>query len=110
MITCPQMRTANRRTIPILRRVRQRHQPPPIRSGGQSIGRDDRADIQIQGEGVSRRHCKITVQADGIWVEDLGSVNGTRVGGSLIHGIMRLRPGDTIDLGSAGLRLLRAAD
>lgn len=62
------------------------------------IGRDIVADIQIDDSAVSRRHARLFVQ-DGLHiVEDLGSANGTFVGGikSSRHS---LQSGDRIQLG-----------
>jgi pSer/pThr/pTyr-binding forkhead associated (FHA) protein len=52
-----------------------------LRRGEQTVGRDAEADVRIQGDGVSRRHCLINWQGDGIWLRDFGSVNGCLVRG-----------------------------
>ena len=44
------------------------------------IGRDPANDIVIKHPSVSGRHAKVTVEEDKIWIEDLGSRNGTFVG------------------------------
>lgn len=44
------------------------------------IGRDPRADVVLQDEGISRRHCRIGVdEKERYFIEDLGSTNGTFV-------------------------------
>jgi pSer/pThr/pTyr-binding forkhead associated (FHA) protein len=49
---------------------------------------------------VSRLHCRLLVGADGlVRVEDLGSVNGTLINGTPIHGLEVVRPGDRLGLG-----------
>ncbi len=44
------------------------------------IGRDPANDIVIKHPSVSGRHAKVTVEGDALWIEDLGSRNGTYVG------------------------------
>ena len=44
------------------------------------IGRDPANDIVIKHPSVSGRHAKVTVEGDTLWIEDLGSRNGTYVG------------------------------
>ena len=63
------------------------------------LGRDsDQCDISVPDSAASRRHCRIS-NADGrILLEDLGSVNGTRVNG---QGVQRaeISAGDVIRIG-----------
>ncbi|MCX7958960.1 MAG: GGDEF domain-containing protein [Deltaproteobacteria bacterium] len=64
------------------------------------IGRSDEADIQIEDEGVSRKHAKIAKLADGqIRIIDLGSTNGTFFNGTRISEHV-LKDGDKIQIGS----------
>jgi len=64
------------------------------------IGRSDDANIQIEDEGVSRKHAKITKLADGqIMIIDLGSTNGTFFNGTKISEHI-LKDGDKIQIGS----------
>ena len=60
-----------------------------------SLGDDDFA---------SARHARIDPRTDGIWVEDLGSTNGTFVNGERITA-ERLSPGDVVRIGQTELRL-----
>jgi pSer/pThr/pTyr-binding forkhead associated (FHA) protein len=41
---------------------------------------------------------------DGVWVQDLGSTNGTLVNGVRIDGPRRLEPGDVVRVGETDLR------
>ncbi len=61
---------------------------------GQSVvlGRGDDCDIQVFHGSVSRRHVEITFEG-GVSVRDLGSSNGTKVGGH------KLREGEAVPLG-----------
>ncbi|MFN7812849.1 MAG: FHA domain-containing protein, partial [Planctomycetia bacterium] len=44
------------------------------------IGRDAGNDLVLRQPSVSARHARVIVGPDGIWIEDLGSRNGTFVG------------------------------
>jgi len=52
-----------------------------LREGDNLIGRDDSAVVRIDAPGVSRRHARIVVQGRRATLEDLGSKNGTFIGG-----------------------------
>ncbi|MBC8068783.1 MAG: sigma 54-interacting transcriptional regulator [Deltaproteobacteria bacterium] len=73
--------------------------PLPER-GELRIGRGDDVDLRIDHDSVSRRHARVRVGAD-IAIEDLGSSNGTRVGGVQLipHVAKVLALGDMIELG-----------
>jgi hypothetical protein len=63
------------------------------------IGRDDGVDVLIDNPSVSRRHAEIRLGDDGWEVEDLGSSNGTFIGGTKIQGPHALGLGDEIGFG-----------
>lgn len=48
------------------------------------IGRDQSVDIVLQGGHVSRRHAKLSVRDNNLWIKDLKSSNGTLVNGARI--------------------------
>jgi eukaryotic-like serine/threonine-protein kinase len=49
------------------------------------IGRSRGCSLRLPSDGtVSRQHCLIEVDARGVWVQDLGSRNGTLVNGTRI--------------------------
>ena len=64
-----------------------------------TIGRDISNRIVINDPEVSRRHARLTLQAGGYVIEDLGSTNGTFVDGQRLMGPHLLRPGQTVMLG-----------
>jgi hypothetical protein len=64
-----------------------------------TIGRDISNRIVINDPEVSRRHARMTSQAGGYVIEDLGSTNGTFVDGQRLMGPHLLRPGQTIMFG-----------
>ena len=65
------------------------------------IGRNADCDVHLVSSRVSRRHCCLALDGDGVVVRDLGSTNGTWVGGRRVEEGL-LRPGD--ELGIAHLR------
>ncbi|MFQ3587911.1 MAG: FHA domain-containing protein [Fimbriimonadaceae bacterium] len=71
----------------------------PIRPGENVVGRE--GDIVLADPMVSRRHAKITYEPSGIFVEDLGSTNGTKVNGVRLGAGERraVSPGDTVSFG-----------
>ncbi len=64
----------------------------PLPSDGKlTIGRASGADLRIDHPSVSRRHAELRV-GPVVWIEDVGSANGTRVGERV------LRSGEAIEL------------
>src|SRR6185503_10464022 len=68
-------------------------------AGGVSIGRAFDNSIRVDVEGVSRYHAIIEQKADGFWLSDLGSRNGTTVNGAAVVGERKLGNGDSLVLG-----------
>ncbi|MGL4553393.1 MAG: protein kinase domain-containing protein, partial [Gemmataceae bacterium] len=62
------------------------------------IGRAAECDLPIKAGEISKRHCRVTLSADEVVVEDLGSSNGTFVNGKQITR-STLADGDELDLG-----------
>ena len=70
-----------------------------LRDGKTVIGRSNDVDIQINAEGVSRRHAQIS-EHDGVYtLEDLGSTNGTVCHGQWVEKPYELSDGDRVNLG-----------
>ncbi|MFZ1009752.1 MAG: sigma 54-interacting transcriptional regulator [Candidatus Sulfotelmatobacter sp.] len=57
----------------------------PLREGEITIGREASNGIAVTDPSVSRKHCRLSCQDGRYRVQDLGSRNGTRVNGTLIH-------------------------
>ena len=76
----------------------------PIR-GSAVIGRGAACDIRVRSSSVSRQHARVTATASGVTVEDLGSKNGTIVGGQRIDRPTAASSGDVITVGSVSLTL-----
>lgn len=76
--------------------------PPP--EATLVLGRGDEATWVILDEDLSRAHAEIRRGWDGVVVADLGSRNGTRVGGVRLTGPTTLHDGDVVALGQTQLR------
>jgi two-component system, cell cycle response regulator len=63
-----------------------------------TLGRGGGADVRLVDEGISRFHCRIKVEGDHLYVEDLQSRNGTFLNGERITR-RKLDDGDKIQLG-----------
>jgi len=75
-----------------------------IASGYQYIiGRGSEAHISIPDEFLSRQHAAITVTENEVYIDDLGSSNGTSVGDSIITGTTILRDGAVVKFGNTAL-------
>ncbi len=67
------------------------------------IGRSTECNLKIASSQVSRAHCRITLANDTVYVEDLGSANGTMVDGKMLppHQPTSIAPGATLVVGPA---------
>ena len=63
------------------------------------VGRNAGCEVCIDDATVSRRHARIVLHGDRITLEDLGSKNGTRIGGRTVVGRCKLSDGDEIQFG-----------
>lgn len=58
------------------------------------IGRSSQNDIVVNAEGVSRFHCQLVRKDDRLYLEDLGSTNGTMMGGETMDSPKPISVGD----------------
>ena len=78
----------------------------PITGPVMVIGRIVGADLQLDDEGVSRFHCKLHHEANGIVIEDLQSRNGTYCNGKRVTAEKRpLAEGDRLQIGTQTILL-----
>jgi len=68
-------------------------------------GRGSDNDLVLPSQTASRHHARLRTDGDILHVEDLGSLNGTRVNGKSIQGAATARVGDTVEFGSVMLRV-----
>jgi DNA-binding winged helix-turn-helix (wHTH) protein len=80
-----------------------------LAKGENVLGRDPAAEVFLDDTAVSRRHARITVRGSQATLEDLGSKNGTFLGGKPVTAPALLRDADAILLGSV-LLTVRLAD
>ena len=71
----------------------------PLAEGENLIGRDPAFAVFLDTPGVSRRHARIMIDGPGAVLEDLGSKNGTALGGAPLSRPTILRDGDEILVG-----------
>ena len=71
------------------------------------FGRGDACDIRLDDSGCSRRHAKLSVGGDPsvVYIEDLGSKNGTFLNGCNVGGRVLLKDGDEIRIGTTPYRI-----
>lgn len=67
------------------------------------VGRAPSADLRLDDPRISRLHARIEMRDDGVYVEDLGSRNGTSVDGKTVTDPRRLEEDDEVTVGSAAL-------
>jgi S1-C subfamily serine protease len=70
------------------------------------IGREDGADLTLKDDEVSRRHAELTVSDGTVEIEDLGSRNGTKVGGSRVSGSQPVTESDEVTVGTSTFKVL----
>jgi len=71
-----------------------------LMDGDNIVGRGTDASVWIDAPGISRHHARIVVRQDEATLEDLGSKNGTYIGGDRVTIPRRLADGDQVRLGS----------
>lgn len=81
----------------------------PITSRNISIGRKHDNDIQLNDLTLSGRHAQISSVPDYVFIEDLGSTNGTLVNGNHVKKIA-LEQGDVIQVGHHQLTYLQESE
>jgi len=69
------------------------------------IGRGADCQLILNDDYVSTRHARVVSTEDGIYVEDLGSTNGTYVNGQRITAPTTITMSDTVRIGKTILKL-----
>jgi DNA-binding winged helix-turn-helix (wHTH) protein len=75
----------------------------PLAEGEHVIGRGSEADIVLDRPRVSRSHARVRVVSGGAVIEDVGSKNGTFLGGRRIDRAEPIKDGDEIRIGAVRL-------
>jgi FHA domain len=80
----------------------------PLDSHVVTVGRDGSNDLPLPGDQfASAGHARFEPRPDGVWVEDVGSTNGTYLNGVKLKRPKKLRPGDVVRIGETDLRFER---
>jgi transcriptional regulator with GAF, ATPase, and Fis domain len=69
-----------------------------------TIGKASDNHLVLREKTVSRHHCEFVRDESGMRVRDLGSTNGTRVDGTIVHDAM-IRPGAIVRVGQVELAI-----
>jgi FHA domain len=72
--------------------------------GGAMLGRANGADIKIDDPFASSAHARIFPRGDFMYVEDMGSTNGTYLNGRQLRNAERLKMADVIRIGDSEYR------
>jgi pSer/pThr/pTyr-binding forkhead associated (FHA) protein len=100
---------------PVLATLELRNEGPtkgtrfPVRSVLAHVGRGAHNDVRLNDESVSETHAKLQRRDDGWYVVDMGSTNGTYVGGTRITGEQRLDGSPDLRFGGMKLRFTATA-
>jgi hypothetical protein len=77
----------------------------PLDSSALTVGRGPENDLRIDGDDfVSATHAKFSPRQDGVWIEDVGSTNGTYLNGIRLTRARKLSQGDVVRIGETDLR------
>jgi pSer/pThr/pTyr-binding forkhead associated (FHA) protein len=79
----------------------------PLGTSSVLVGRSPSCTLVLDDDYSSSRHARVFPLADGWYVEDLGSTNGTFVGEQRIDGPTRLPTGTPVRVGRSVLELQR---
>src|SRR5207245_9560886 len=76
-----------------------------LNSAQLTVGRGGQNDVALSSdEYASARHARFEPRQDGVWVQDLGSTNGTYLNGMRLEHPRRLTQGDIVRVGETDLR------
>ncbi len=72
------------------------------------LGRSDECDLSlVEDNFASSQHAKLQVRPDGLWIEDLGSTNGTIVNSLRVKTLTQLERGDLIRIGKSVFEVIQ---
>jgi hypothetical protein len=71
---------------------------------GATMGRSDSAEIRVDDPFASSAHARVFERGDFMYVEDMGSTNGTYLNGRQIRTAERLKVADVIRIGDSEYR------
>ena len=69
------------------------------------LGRGSTNHVNLsRDEYASTKHARVEPRRDGVWLEDVGSTNGTYLNGIRLTSAKKLAPGDVLRIGETELR------
>lgn len=77
---------------------------------GLEIGRQAPCEVLLKGTPISRRHARVAVDEEGPFITDLGSSNGTFVGGNRIEQDTGLDDRSLVEIGAYRLRVMQVRE
>jgi pSer/pThr/pTyr-binding forkhead associated (FHA) protein len=78
----------------------------PVDSLPVAVGRGGQNEVPLEDdEFASAQHARFESRRDGLWVEDIGSTNGTFVNGARVTTPRRLTKGDVVRVGQTDFRV-----
>jgi pSer/pThr/pTyr-binding forkhead associated (FHA) protein len=76
-------------------------------NGELTVGRAQGCQVALEDNYVSQLHARVFTRDGAVWVEDLGSTNGTYLNDQRVSSPLALRRGDQLRVGSTILELKR---
>jgi DNA-binding winged helix-turn-helix (wHTH) protein len=78
-----------------------------LADGENVVGRDPECAVWLDADSVSRRHARLVVESADrrVWLEDLASKNGTRLGGVRVRARVEVADGDELAFGEVKVKL-----
>jgi FHA domain-containing protein len=73
-------------------------------SNGAVLGRSDGAEIRVEDPFASSAHARIFPRGGFLYIEDMGSTNGTYLNGRQLRGAERLKMADIVRIGDSEYR------
>jgi pSer/pThr/pTyr-binding forkhead associated (FHA) protein len=71
---------------------------------GATLGRSDGVDIHVEDRFASAAHARIFPRGEFMYIEDMGSTNGTYLNGRQLRTSERLRRADLVRIGDSEYR------
>lgn len=74
------------------------------------VGRDQACDLTVKAPGISRKHLKLELKRNRLFLRDLDSTNGTYINRTKVNYPIEIQSGDSIHLGTEELRILKQSE
>ena len=83
----------------------QKKQQPLLLLSSLTLGRAPECGLILEDPRISRKHCKLTLKLDGLYIVDLGSRSGTFLNDQQVVAEKLVKTGDTLTLGQTRITL-----